>query len=240
MSCIGSDPTCPCQDGDACHYRTYGDSEAMPVTRRLRYAVVPTRNRPEDFADCDAAIAPQVDAVLAIAHGDAAWEYTVEVFSRPEDWAIYYTDDPPNISRMWNLGLDEAHRRANGRPYDVAVLNDDVIVPPDWFERVSTEMQLTPNLRASAGCVHRAWDHRMTGYAFILNGDDGLRADEQFQWWFGDDALEREARALHGVVFAGGEDVIHRHPNSTTVGVLAEIAAQDRIRFEQKYGRAPC
>lgn len=30
-ACIGEDPTCPCQDGDACHYKTYGDSPAMPL-----------------------------------------------------------------------------------------------------------------------------------------------------------------------------------------------------------------
>jgi hypothetical protein len=29
--CIGKDPLCPCQDGDACHYNDYGDSKAMPI-----------------------------------------------------------------------------------------------------------------------------------------------------------------------------------------------------------------
>lgn len=29
--CIGSDPLCPCQDGDACHYRDTPGSAAMPV-----------------------------------------------------------------------------------------------------------------------------------------------------------------------------------------------------------------
>lgn len=29
--CAGNDPTCPCQDGDACHYKTYGDSPAMEI-----------------------------------------------------------------------------------------------------------------------------------------------------------------------------------------------------------------
>jgi len=203
---------------------------------RLRYAVIPTRDRPQDFADCVAAIAPQVDAVLVIAHEDDAWAYAYEHL-RPDDWQIYYhPDGPPNISRMWNLGLDEAHYRAKGRPYDVAVLNDDVIVPPDWFDRVTEAMLLED---ASAGCVRRVHDRRMTGYAFILNGDDGLRADEQFQWWAGDDDLERQASALGGVALADGPDVEHRHPNSTTVGVLAEVAREDLVRFEQKWGHRP-
>jgi hypothetical protein len=30
--CPHGDPCCPCQDGDACHYETYGDSPAWPCT----------------------------------------------------------------------------------------------------------------------------------------------------------------------------------------------------------------
>jgi len=29
--CIGKDPRCPCQDGDACHYKDCGDTKAWPV-----------------------------------------------------------------------------------------------------------------------------------------------------------------------------------------------------------------
>ena len=29
--CIGKDPRCPCQDGDACHYRDCGSTKALPV-----------------------------------------------------------------------------------------------------------------------------------------------------------------------------------------------------------------
>jgi len=35
MSCIGGDPTCPCQDGDACHYRGPNAWPAPPWFRRL-------------------------------------------------------------------------------------------------------------------------------------------------------------------------------------------------------------
>jgi len=31
MTCIGKDPRCPCQDGDACHYKDCGDTKAWPV-----------------------------------------------------------------------------------------------------------------------------------------------------------------------------------------------------------------
>jgi len=29
-TCIGKDPRCPCQDGDACHYKDCGDTQARP------------------------------------------------------------------------------------------------------------------------------------------------------------------------------------------------------------------
>ena len=32
--CIGRDPLCPCQDGDACHYRDTPTSKAWPVPER--------------------------------------------------------------------------------------------------------------------------------------------------------------------------------------------------------------
>jgi hypothetical protein len=29
--CVGKDPRCPCQDGDACHYKDCVDTKALPV-----------------------------------------------------------------------------------------------------------------------------------------------------------------------------------------------------------------
>ena len=202
--------------------------------RRKRYAVIPTRNRPDDFRDCMAAITPQVDRVIIISHG-ASYADPLSL-DWPDHSIIGYAEDPPNISRMWNLGLNACSNLDNPIGYDVAVLNDDVIVPPDWFERVVRSMREEDN--ASAGCVRRPRDLRMTGYAFILDGNVGLRADEQFQWWYGDDDLQRQAMQLGGIAYAGGQDVEHRHPNSTTVGVLAEIAGQDRERFIAKWESA--
>jgi len=31
MTCIGKDPRCPCQDGDACHYKDCRGTKARPV-----------------------------------------------------------------------------------------------------------------------------------------------------------------------------------------------------------------
>jgi len=31
--CVGKDPRCPCQDGDACHYKDCGNTKARPVAQ---------------------------------------------------------------------------------------------------------------------------------------------------------------------------------------------------------------
>jgi hypothetical protein len=192
----------------------------------MRFAVIVTHDREQDFQDCMRAIAPQVGAVITVSH-DAPY-----VAKGP--FSILYSEYPPNISRMWNLGLDKAASLAkNVDEHFVAVLNDDAIVPHDWFDRIEASML---DNGAAAGCVHRPYDGRLTGYAFILRGSAFLRCDEQFHWWYGDDDLERQAEQVGGVAFANGADVEHRYPNSTTTGVLAEIAAQDAIRYKEKWG----
>ena len=37
--CIGNDPGCPCQDGDACHYRDIPGSPAWPLPKAERIAI---------------------------------------------------------------------------------------------------------------------------------------------------------------------------------------------------------
>lgn len=46
------DPWCPCQDGDPCHYKTYGNSPAWPIP--IEYAIpgkTYERVLPEDLSD---------------------------------------------------------------------------------------------------------------------------------------------------------------------------------------------
>jgi hypothetical protein len=207
---------------------------------RLRAAVVTTHDRPGDYADCVESIAPQVDLIVTVAHAPAEYVWgalvrdcLIRQKSEVTASVVQYQAEVPNISRMWNLGIERVEEVSAGRPYDVAVLNDDVVLPGDWFEWVTAAMRRED---AAAGCTRRAADPRMSGYAFILNGDRGLRADEQFRWWYGDDDLERQAKAAGGVAFVDGPEVEHRHPNSTTVGALAQVAKEDRGRYKRKWG----
>ena len=192
---------------------------------RFRFAVILTHDRPQDFLDCKAAIEPQVDHLTVVAH---QCDYVTE----HRGSLIPYNVWPPNISVAWNLGLRYVAQMAAGRPYDVAVLNDDAIVPANWFTSIIEKMRETG---AAAGAATRPDDPRMAGFAFILASEAGLYADEQFEWWYGDDDLARRAEQAGGIVQVAGIQVEHRHPNSTTVGVLADKAAEDRHRYERKW-----
>lgn len=207
---------------------------------RKSFAVIPTHDRPRDFRDCLTAIAPQVDGVVVIAnrapYATDALDWSLPDVTVP--WFLMvekYPAHPPNISTMWNLGLDVCARAAGDDPYDVAVLNDDVIVPEDWFSTVTAAMRSRDAvLGGPPGVFDSRW---VAGYAHILASESGLRYDEELRWWFSDTALHIEAAKIRGgVALVGRAEVEHRWPNSTTVGELAQIAGEDRERFVEKYG----
>lgn len=210
-----------------------------------RIAVIPTHNRPAELQRCVDAIRPQVDHIVVI---DNASDPVVAV----EDVHVVHDDEqPPNLSRLWNRGLKYAQYYAQGAPtWDVAILNDDAIPWPGWFEYVSSHMRQTT---AVAACVSQ-FTHgpafydssapftiatRVTGWAFILRGEAGLRFDERFRWWCGDDDISAQARHNGGLLILPGQWVENTLANTTTTGVLAEQSARDMQAFVDKWGCRP-
>ena len=90
--------------------------------------------------------------------------------------------------------------------------------------------------REDAPC---AIETRLTGWAFVLRGEAGLRLDERFRWWCGEDDVSMRARRAGGLVHVGGYPVPNTGANSSTVGVLAEQAAKDMQTFVDKWGVRP-
>jgi GT2 family glycosyltransferase len=224
------------------------------MNRPYRAAVIPTRNRHTMLADCVDSIEAQVDHVFVIDNlsnpqiDGRAWE-NVTVLLMPED--------PPNISRLWNKGLAAARHVArrvlSHAEWDVAVLNSDVVVPPGWMDALSAAMRSTTAVLAypdqcggTETILHTKAEpvdlrQRITGYAYLLRGEAGLRLDETMQWWYSDDALDWEARELGGALLVPGIPVEHRCPNESTDArpELREQAARDRETFIAKHGKAP-
>src|SRR3546814_6288043 len=91
--------------------------------------VIPTRNRHQMLFDAVHSVIGQVDRVVIVDNGsDPA--IVPEHWGMAEWWeggkvgVIRYDEDPPNISRPWNVGLDvvdEAIRSAGEDEWAVAV-----------------------------------------------------------------------------------------------------------------------
>lgn len=213
---------------------------------RGRFAIIVTKDRPEAYAACVAAVAPQVDDIITICHGHDAIAYSTGL---PIGWR----EEAPNISAMWNLGLDCLAEAFQHTPYDVAVLNDDAVVPPYWFDHVAGPMGF---LDAAAGCVdqhHRLTvpvvhrhpgpvdlHERLTGFAFILDGTKGIRANEAMRWWLSDDWIDWTARTRGGTVVVPGTPVEHPPNGGTEVtGQLAAWFTEDLTTFRDTWGDTP-
>lgn len=227
----------------------------MPrMTGLYRAAVIPARDRHHMLADCIRSVIDQVDTVIV-----------VDNLSQPPidtgPWhgkarCVWAPLDPPNISTLWNIGItlaDTQAARARAQQWDVAVLNSDVTVPPGWVDDLSTAMRATTAVLAypdqcggQKQILHTEaapidLRQRITGYAYLLRGEAGLRLDESMAWWYGDDDLDWQARQQGGALLVPGLAVEHRLPNVSTNErrELLEQAGRDRTTFKTKWGRTP-
>lgn len=210
--------------------------------------MVLTHNRPEMLRECVDAITPQVDVVLVI---DNASDPPVEL----DDTAVMYVpDQPPNLAHLWNLGFEFIRLWiADENEYDVAVLCDDVVAPPGWFDAVAgcvralnfvagSTHQLTP---VTVPIIKTTPDHdimnRMQGSAFVIAGEKNIRADENMHWWWQDTDIDWQARTAGGVVIAPGPVAHNRLPNDYTAQkpeLYARIG-EDAAAFRAKWGFQP-
>ncbi|GAA1281272.1 glycosyltransferase family 2 protein [Saccharothrix xinjiangensis] len=222
------------------------------------YVVVPTHNRNELVLELVQSLELPAERVLIIDNASnppVPPAPSIDEFNPPPPVATLLLDfeQPPNLSRLWNLGIDWAEKQAGGREHAVAVLNDDVVLPPLFLDYMVSALRQTgadiafPDQHGRVGLLHRTIPgpvplrERMTGYAFVLRGGVGLRADERFRWWCGDDDLEWQALERGGTVCVGGIGVQHLYPDRSTRS-RPELEAQthrDRTAFVQKWGRAP-
>lgn len=224
------------------------------VTAPFRAAVIPTRNRHDLLADCINSVVDQVDRVFVIDNlsdppiDPDPWHGKVGVVSLPID--------PPNISTLWNVGLslaDAQAHRTGAEQWDIAVLNSDVVVPRGWVMSLSMAMRGSPAVLAYPDqhggrdvVLHTKAEpidlrQRITGYAYMLRGEAGLRLDESMAWWASDDDLDWRAREQGGALLVPGIPVEHRCPNGSMYErpELQAQAGRDMETFRTKWGKTP-
>jgi hypothetical protein len=223
------------------------------------FAVIPTYNRPDELLN----LVTQLDYngvkgsnILIINNGRG-------LPPGVEHCTLVAEPRPPHIYRMWNMGLSWAERQSTPpgwqgvaehiKPHAVAVLNDDLEVPPDFAAKMVACLRSTDatiafpnqgpgivNQFPGAG-MHGQAQKRITGYCFVVNGLHGIRCDERFQWWYGDDDLDWTARRDFNGTWEVDVTVKHLYPSKSTNEnpELIEKASADRELFVQKWGKAP-
>jgi GT2 family glycosyltransferase len=224
------------------------------VSTPFRAAVIPTRDRHDLLADCINSVVDQVDRVIVI---DNRSDPPIE----PEPWdgkvgVAALPIDPPNISTLWNVGLalaDSQAHRAGADQWDIAVLNSDVVLPTGWVGGLSVAMRSTTAVLAypdqhggQQQILHTRAEpidlrQRITGYAYMLRGEAGLRLDESMVWWASDDDIDWRAREQGGALLVPGLAVEHRCPNGSMYErpELQAQAGRDMQTFQEKWGKRP-
>lgn len=224
-----------------------------------RYAIIPTRSRPTELAALVTELHRQGATVVVVDNGSdppasPPVDYDTGTSLPNAPTVIVDYEQPPNLSRLWNVALDEVERQARSRglaEWDVGVFNDDAEIPAGWFDACATALRSGPAVVACSGphgplskpVLKTAPDGdlwtRMCPHAFVTRGEVGLRADESMRWWWFDSDLDRRARLSGGVQLIAGYPTQNTCANSSTVGVLAEQASRDRARFAEIWGECP-
>ena len=141
--------------------------------------------------------------------------------------------DPPNIQRWWNTGIDIA--RANGGEY-IAVLNDDLILKDNPINKI------VQGMKEEGAVLGYPYPHngngatKAAGYCWVLDLSSGLRTDETYRWYFGDDDLLLQVLGLGKAVYVPAE-VVHMSGvvETNKSQYLKQLTVLDKKYFIEKW-----
>lgn len=166
------------------------------------------------------------------------------------DHVILHKHPEQYISRWWNQGIDYVRGLIfRGENYEIFAPSSDMtgnsesipilreylreenlaVVGPDYFDFHRRIFRLN-----DPRTVHT----RVPGACWMLQGETGLRLDENFRWWYSDDDLEMQARDRGGAGVIGGTG-LRPGPDSPLTDEKFRWAAEDRLKFIAKWGIAP-
>ncbi len=209
------------------------------------YVIIPSRNRAEMLQNLRAQLAPQATEVIVFDNG--------------------YETPPPGSRRahqmtyheMCNQGILYANKKAQGKPHNIVIMNDDVSVETALLAKLEAAMRLDDNnliaypddrgILAPTGQDYGRTQsdgmggQTMTGWCFMMRGEAKLRFDERYRWWYGDTDLEKQVREAgkHVVVVnAGAQHLDPMHSTFDNPERLADAIA-DEFAFAEKWGLNP-
>lgn len=181
------------------------------------------------------------DAVLEMKGWEAADE-RIRVLAMPD----------ANIYEMWNFAIDLANDILDSR--HLLLLNDDVSIPLGMLGGMREALDSVENLWV----ISADYDPRpvlsfgtisyvsgtysnlgMAGFAFMFDPQNGVRFDEQFKHWYGDDDFAAQIEAAGGRIgVLNGYRVGHvGGATSYEFPELAEVIATDAEKYRKKWRR---
>lgn len=224
------------------------------------YVVVPMKDKAQLTIDLLDQLATQggCDGVYVADNGSHTREIArVRNWVRAHALPVVVADHPKaGITEMWNAGIRHWCGVAEGRPLNVAVLNNDLELGPDFLAGLATALRadarlwaVCPNYDERPGegvsYVLGTYGNRgMSGFAFMVKAEAFAAGqlpfpDEALRWWYSDDdlALSIEERGHH-VGFVHGVSVVHLDGGSQTAADhdLSPQIAADRETFLAKWG----
>ena len=218
------------------------------------YVVIPVRDRHSMIDTLARQLAAQQPAAVFVLDNES---YPPQ----PEWGPPVHTIPMPNTSLhgLWNAGLDmaEGHARAGGhKAWNVAVLNSDVEVAPNFLAALSLGLRIHDDVWIAYPNIHGLADteccvlddptsytgQTMAGWAWMIRGECGLRVDEQFVWWYGDSDLEAQVRAAgKHAICVGPAHATHLDANGHVLrdSWRLNAARVDERRYAEKWGLDP-
>lgn len=153
-------------------------------------------------------------------------------------------EQPPNIQRWWRRGIEEAQARGATA---VVVANDDLQVRPETFRELHAALIETgatiasPSRPEHPDGLHKGnlvpYEPRIWGCLWMVDVASGLRPDERYVWWYGDNDLDIRARRDYNGIVSVPVWYEHLHPGQGTSKSEALVAQSDRDAqtFEADY-----
>jgi hypothetical protein len=132
--CVGKDPRCPCQDGDACHYKDCGSTKALPVAQPEQEPTCP-KCKAAVLYECVACSNNNYPPAAQPAQGPmiSAWSLREVYFD--EDGEPVMHRSPPAAPSEWPLIKNIlAQWKAAQRPW--VGLTDEEVAEFDWQHAV--------------------------------------------------------------------------------------------------------
>lgn len=145
--------------------------------------------------------------------------------------------------------------RSDDEPFEVLCIGSSLVATVDTIPKLRDALRshgltmVGPDIFRTLPSGHvaiqrfedqRTLHNRVLANCFMLAGELGLRFDPDFRWWYSDDDVEMQARRIGPVGSVGGVNVVMTHPDGHHLSEeQATWAAEDRVKFVEKWGREP-